>query len=514
MSHPHPSPHLPEEILRRLWHHQEFDTSALQTTDGRKIEVIFPGISNPNGGPDFLDASIRIGGTLYSGSVELHRTYRAWLQHAHHLDSKYNRVILHVVYDGTNSDAPPVTKSKRSLPVLVLAPYLNPTSAAAAAPENKRERREHPTEIPCRSQSDGAEPGVIVRWLRKLAMERIERKVRRFDERLKELAEEFRRSVHEPAARYREIQFGLNPEELPSPERAFATGDLSRSELWEQLLYEGMMEALGYSKNQQSFLRLAQNATLRVLRNGRHTPQTHNTDSSRHPLLTESILFSVAGLLPPRGTKLDAPSMKRVRRLRSLWRTTRRDYHNELLTAADWQFFRLRPENFPTVRLAGAARLADEILAGRLLKSIVRIAKEGESAQGKMAQNIIRLLVVDADDFWAAHYRFGEQAGAPVRHLIGKSRARDIALNVVIPLCLLYARTFKDKDVRHGTLTMFESFPRLSENVVTRCIRKQLLKERVPLANAMLQQGAIHLFKSYCSAARCPDCAIGRSVFR
>ncbi len=513
MSHQQHVPHVPEKVLRQLWHHQQFDTAHLRTTDGRTIEIIFPGVHNPDGGPDFLDARIRIGGTLYCGSVELHRTYKAWLQHAHHLDSKYNRVVLHVVCSGDHSGGPQLTKSKRTLPVLVLGAHLTP-AVAQDAPALADGQAERSPEIRCFGRNDAAEPQVICRWLKKLALERIEVKVRRFDERLRELAEELRRSIHEPGSRYHEVSFGLNPEELPPPGRGYLPEDLSRAELWEQLLYEGLMEALGYSKNQQSFLKLARSATLRILRNGRvSSSRRAPEDSAEAPLLAESILFSVAGLLPPRGAKLDRPSAKRIRRLRSLWRTVRRDYHNEFLTAADWQFFRLRPENFPTVRLAGAARLADEIMAGRLFKSIIHIAKTGEPGIGKTPHAIIGLFMVSADDFWSIHYRFGEPAGTPLKHLIGKSRARDIALNVAIPVSLLYARTFKDKDVRHGTLAIFEDFPRLSDNVVTRCVRAQLLKEKLSLDNAMLQQGAIHLFRSYCSEDRCGECAIGRSVF-
>ena len=97
--------------------------------------------------------------------------------------------------------------------------------------------------------------------------------------------------------------------------------------------------------------------------------------------------------------------------------------------------------------------------------------------------------------------------------LIGKSRSDDILLNVVVPICLLYARLFKDKEVRQGTLKMFELCPSVSDNSITRTINSQLVKGKLKLASAKLQQGAIQLYKCYCTQERCPECAVGSLVF-
>src|SRR5205823_6131244 len=102
-------------------------------------------------------------------------------------------------------------------------------------------------------------PSVIEQWITRLAVERIEVKVRKFEERLKELIDAQHPVIKDPPSRYGEIPFGLNPEELPAPSASFAQRDLARQELWEQMLYEGVMEALGYSKNEIPFLRLAKN---------------------------------------------------------------------------------------------------------------------------------------------------------------------------------------------------------------------------------------------------------------
>ncbi len=87
-----------EDFLHYLWRFQIWN-SPLQTTDGETIEVIKSGFHNSNGGPDFLDARIRIGGTLWAGHVEIHIKSSDWYAHHHQCDHAYNNVILHVVYD-------------------------------------------------------------------------------------------------------------------------------------------------------------------------------------------------------------------------------------------------------------------------------------------------------------------------------------------------------------------------------------------------------------------------------
>src|SRR5258707_1379198 len=109
-----PSRHVPERFLRQLWKNQQFQPLSLTTADGRTIEVLSPGKPNRNGGPDFRDASIRIGGTLFRGDVELHQHAEEWTTHLHQEDPKYNSVILHVVFDSRHARKLPSTESRRS----------------------------------------------------------------------------------------------------------------------------------------------------------------------------------------------------------------------------------------------------------------------------------------------------------------------------------------------------------------------------------------------------------------
>ena len=86
-----------EELLHYVWKHKLFPLKALTTTAGLPVEVIDPGLHNTNAGPDFFNAKIRIGGTLWVGNVEIHDHAADWYTHEHHHDARYDNVILHVV---------------------------------------------------------------------------------------------------------------------------------------------------------------------------------------------------------------------------------------------------------------------------------------------------------------------------------------------------------------------------------------------------------------------------------
>lgn len=112
-----------EAFLQWIWSNLHFQTDNLRTCRGDSIDIIAPGQLNGSDGPDFLHASIRMGGLRLHGAVEIHRRAEGWREHGHHKDTRYNSVILHVVYH--NEDAPRALRSDgTSIPTLELAPVL------------------------------------------------------------------------------------------------------------------------------------------------------------------------------------------------------------------------------------------------------------------------------------------------------------------------------------------------------------------------------------------------------
>ena len=80
----------------------------LTTAEGEAIEIVNNGYRNTDSGPDFKEAKIRIGSTLWAGNVEIHVRTSDWNRHRHQYDKAYDNVILHVVYenDATVNDIP------------------------------------------------------------------------------------------------------------------------------------------------------------------------------------------------------------------------------------------------------------------------------------------------------------------------------------------------------------------------------------------------------------------------
>jgi hypothetical protein len=88
-----------EDFLHFLWKYLLFDRQHMVITSGEKIEVVNPGQHNTDAGPDFFNAKIRIGGTLWAGNVEIHLRASDWKRHAHQHNEAYNNIILHVVLE-------------------------------------------------------------------------------------------------------------------------------------------------------------------------------------------------------------------------------------------------------------------------------------------------------------------------------------------------------------------------------------------------------------------------------
>jgi len=485
-----------ERFLRHIWSKQ-YLTAGLQTADGKTLKVYDVGQLNSDGGPDFCNAKIKINDVTYSGDVEIHRTVFEWLQHQHQEDPRYNKVILHVVLETTNDVPPTLVNSGRQIPILVLSQFLSDSIQTVWQKAILDESKKKSEKIRCFGKNSDLTSEALDHWLAKLAVERLELKLRRFDERLKQLAYERRMTLHEWQRAYGELPSEGEHNEIP-PFPELTQKDFSNKELWEQVLYEGVMEGLGYSKNRKPFLRLAENMTLKVIA---------NFGMPVSDLTIESLMFGAADLLSKSNVIKEKESRQYVHALRKKWKELRPQYHGEILNAADWQLFPTRPSNFPTIRLAAASLLIKEFLVNDLFRRIIQILKANISASEK-EHKLVQLFSIETNDFWRHHYNFDTTASNSVKAL-GASRIREIVINAVLPIAMLYARIFKDKTVREGALVVYQSFPASENNSITRLMEKQLLKGRLPLKNVSRRQAVIQLYKFYCADGRCADCELG-----
>lgn len=488
-----------EKLLRQIWKSQSFYKLPLLTNDGKEIKVVSPGKSNPDGGPDFLDAQIYIGGTLFTGDVELHKNIEDWKQHTHETDPKYNRVILHVVLFSKDSNNYLIkTKSKRVVPTLLLESYINLKELQNESSDETVVRR-----LKCADTNRLIENDIISNWLHKLSVERLEYKVRRIEERLKELIR-FEK-LKEPPARYGEIPVEISPDEIPNFEPEYSPNDFTNIHHWEQVLYEYTMEALGYSKNQAAFLKLARLLPLNKLK-----LISKSQESEARVFAYEKVLFQCSGLLPSIQKVKEKESRAYVSKLKN--RLTNLIFCSDEMNEAEWQFFRLRPENFPTIRIAAASRIIDRIISSALFKSIIKITSDENLSNDVKLKNLVALLKVDADSFWQNHFTLDKKSDQRIKVLVGKERVIEIIVNVVIPILLLYARIFKKREIRQNALHIFESIKSSKTSSLIRSINSELIRERFKIDTAPMYQGAVQLYKFYCAEEKCMECEIGRHL--
>ena len=501
-----------EDVLRHLWNKQYLDAERLTTLDGRRLTIISPGILNRGGGPDFRDGVIVLDGQTFRGDIEFHRTADDWNIHLHNTDPKYNSVILHVVLHNRSGAGATISACGRTIPVLAIDEFLLSPIEKVVEHAVRDEHLSRSAPLRCLDHNDEVGAEVLEQWIQKLYRERLKEKAVRMFGRLVEIIDEQQRAVSEPVENYDSLRGEENPDEIPGPETYIDEQNLRRPDAWEQLLYEGIMDGLGYSKNRIPFTALANRVSVQLLRRS-------SGRSELSSLELEAILFRVSGLLPEIRSVHDQQSKIRLHQLHTAWRNLNAGPASmqlrsvEVMDAAEWTFSPTRPANFPTSRVAAASVFLDRILYRQLLDHIVTIMNGAHSSSAEKIKHLLSVLTIDEDPFWSFHYSFTESS--PRRHsLLGDARKYDIVVNTILPLCSVYAFIFRLENLNEHILNIAAAIPLLENNFITRRMEKQLLKGRLRIRFALDQQGLIQLYKRYCNAERCGECDVGKIVFQ
>jgi hypothetical protein len=172
-----------------------------------------------------------------------------------------------------------------------------------------------------------------------------------------------------------------------------------------------------------------------------------------------------------------------------------------------WNFFRLRPNNFPTLRIAAGARLASRLLNENMLSSIVdAFANEINSEERK--KYLKNILVIDNEGYWEEHYIFGKESGVKNKYLLGLSRVDEIIINVLIPYIILYAKMFNLKDVYRNAVKLYLDSPLTEQNRILEDTVISLGLGDIKL-KGIETQGVLELKKTRCDFEKCSECYIG-----
>lgn len=157
-----------EAFLHFVWQNRRFNHRGLHTTVGLPIQIIRQGSCNLHDGPDFLDARIRIGDTLWAGHVELHVRSSDWLRHGHATDPKYHNTILHVVYEHDMKEdvaGCPTLELAGLIPGIIYERYLS--------------LMQSPDILPCHHLLADLDTSTLLFWKERLLAERMEKKTER-----------------------------------------------------------------------------------------------------------------------------------------------------------------------------------------------------------------------------------------------------------------------------------------------------------------------------------------------
>ena len=387
---------LPESLVQALWEKQQFASQSLKTVLGHPLRVFKAGTLNHDTGPDFRDAMLGVGDTRWHGDVEIHRASQAWYAHQHHLNPRYNSTILHVSLFADASTGTLRRADGSVLPELVLGPYLKKSLRSLLYAHRKNPIKG----LPCKDLQESFKGPPLATWLNTLAENRLRRKKQRI-------------------------------------ETAFLhTPDL------ESLLYQLILAGLGYAKNISPMLQLAQRLPLALGR------------TVGDPAARAGLCLGAAGLLSSKYCQRFLISDTQLSAYTNLL-----DKH-QVVPMPDnaWQFFRLRPNNFPTVRLIQAATLFNpgnlfHRDAIGLLNNIMHSHPPARWARG--LQKLLKQSPA-AQPTWAQN-----TSG------IGRVRINKLILNAICPIMLVYAEQAPDPALEKQ-IYAFMQYMKFERDQVTR----------------------------------------------
>ncbi len=483
-----------EKFLYEIWKDGKFNKELI-TEKGETIAVIDAGIQNQDlSGPDFKNAKIKIGNITYSGDVEIDCNYSDWKAHGHSLDKRYNSVILHT-YLNKDRNAPFVSSvDGRKILSVSLAEFLEEDLVKNVHSAILAERKKRAYSLPCVENNDEIKVIEKLNCVYDLGKKRFNNRKEAFFLRLKELFYFQELNIKEPVIGYDFDENFYN--------RTFFQKDFSNKDLWIQLLYESIFEALGYSKNKDMMKALAKSADIKFLK---------SLNQDDFVLAAEASLFSISGLLPDVQNLPDEETSSYTKRLFELWSRIKLNYDGLTFNPAQWYFFRLRPNNFPTIRIAGGARLINMLINKNLVGQVLDTFSQCKN-QKQMTRRLRSLFTMKGEGFWASHYVFDQDAAEKISYFIGEARADEIIINIILPIASLYFEIFKRRELSIKVIKLYLNYYQHSDNTLVSEI-SDILQLKDAWHRSVLYQGMIELYRIYCSQEKCRQCPIGEKVF-
>ncbi|WP_397363408.1 DUF2851 family protein [Olleya sp. R77988] len=418
-----------EDFLHYLWKLKKFEVSNLLTTNSQPVTITSVGTHNHNTGPDFFNAQITIDDQLWAGNVEIHIKSSDWFVHNHEVDTNYDNVILHVVWE---HDTAIFRKDNTQIPTLQLKNYVSKT----ALNNYHKLFNSKQTWINCQNTVAEVSPFTINNWLERLFFERLERKAKDIE------------AILETA-----------------------------NNNWEAVLFKLLTKNFGLKVNSDAFFSLANSFDFSVVRK-----QQNNLQS------LEALFYGQANMLE------DDVQEAYYIALQKEYAFLKQKFRIENTSVSPFQFFRLRPPNFPTIRLSQLANLYH--VHQSLFSKVITLDS---------LEDIYNLFSVSTSTFWETHYTF-DKVSKTSKKKITKAFIDLLLINTIIPLKFCYAKQ-QGKSIDDSIIKLMEQLKPEKNSIVDKF--KTL---KVSSKSALQSQAVIQLKNNYCDKNYCLKCAIGNDI--
>ena len=417
-----------EEILQFSWKYQLFENINLETTNGEPIQVLHPGRWNTDAGPDFFNAKIKIGDTIWAGNVEVHINSSDWKKHNHQHDQAYSNVILHVVL---NNDVDVSVPGGGELPTFIIE--VNHRIA-----ENYQELLIQSEKPACYRYLSIVDQIYVRSMIDNVLVERLQSKIEVISKTL-----------------------------------------LQNQNNWNETFYQRLAYNFGHKTNALPFEMLARSLPLTVL--------AHHVQSL---FQLEALLFGQAGMLNEQLLGDDY-----FLKLREEYSYLAKKYNLKGMETHIWKFMRMRPANFPSLRIAQFAALLNR--SENLFSKLVGC---------ETVSTMLSLFDVQASTYWETHYRFNQTSRKQIKKM-GIASIHNLMINTIVPILYLYGDRNNKPELKRKAFDLLEAIPPEQNQIIRRWSELGINS-----VNAYDTQALIQLKNVYCDHKKCLKCQIGNKV--
>lgn len=269
-------------------------------------------------------------------------------------------------------------------------------------------------------------------------------------------------------------------ERLEIKTSSIAAALLATENHWEEAYYRMLAHSFGLKVNVDPFEALARSLPLILLSKHRSSL-----------LQVEALILGQAGFLQ-RNFQDEWPLL-----LAREYRHLRHKYDLQPLEVSQWKFLRLRPANFPTIRLAQFAALLhrSENLFSHILGA-------------RNLREIENLFDVQPSPYWRDHFLL-DKISVNREKSLGRDFIHLLVINTIVPILFHYGKTRGLDEPQKRALSLLEELPPEANIIID-----QWAELGVPARHAFQTQALIHLKTRYCDAKRCLDCAIGNAILK